>query len=262
MSKDWTSEFSEGDHVRFHSKGVYVDGTVVRTGDLTYTGKPCVAVQVPGHVFWSYFYVPGELWKVNKGGSQASVTFAAAQQGKDSGAKLERHEFEKLPELEALKEMPLKPVTVLERSVDGETFTKKTLSNEFPSYDSVAKVSGKPLNKPVSADQGTKQDIGKPRWSQLLTHMPRALAECIKVREYGVEKYGKIAKAAGAPFDPEGWKKNDPQRYLESAQRHMMALFAGERVNEEDGGVNHAAQAVIDLLFMLELELNRKGEKK
>lgn len=100
---------------------------------------------------------------------------------------------------------------------------------------------------PDAQDQAAKQDRGKVRWSLLLAHMPRALESVIAVRAYGESKYG----------TSESWKTVEPERYLEAAQRHLVAAFKGERMNAEDGGVNHIAQAVVDLLFALEIEERR-----
>lgn len=103
-------------------------------------------------------------------------------------------------------------------------------------------------------DQVTKQDRGKPDWTLIIGPLRRALEAMIRVREFGNEKYSAIAKAAGVPFDPESWRRNTSRRYLASAQRHLAAAIAGERVNHEDGGCNHLAQAAIDLCFAFEVE--------
>lgn len=115
---------------------------------------------------------------------------------------------------------------------------------------------------PRKGDQGeiTKQKAGKPEWGRILQHLPNALLAMIAVRKYGNDKYAAIAEKAGVPFDSESWRKNTAQDYLESAQRHMTALFTGERENEEDGGCHHAAQAAIDLCFFFEIEHAAKKE--
>jgi hypothetical protein len=204
-----------------------------------------------------------------------SHSFADAQEmakkAADLGVKPERVEHEVLPELAALEALPPVEMRDADRQFiyigqDPEEWDNWLMSKHAEAYtkrrDKKALEIGrealwnKPIDTPVTPDQVTKQDAGKPRWSQLLAHMPLALAECVKVREYGVEKYRAIAEKAGASFDPEGWKTNTPDRYLESAQRHIIALYRGERENPEDGNVQHAAQAIVDLLFFLELELN------
>lgn len=105
----------------------------------------------------------------------------------------------------------------------------------------------------------TKQKAGKPVWSRIMAHIPNALLAMIDVRRFGNEKYEKIARDAGVPFDPESWRKNPAADYLDSAQRHLAALMRGERINAEDGGVHHAAQAMIDLAFFFEIEHAQKG---
>lgn len=105
----------------------------------------------------------------------------------------------------------------------------------------------------------TKQKAGKPEWSLIMRHIPLALLAMIDVRRFGCEKYSAIAKAAGVEFDPEAWRKNSEQDYLDSAQRHVAALMRGEWTNTEDGGVLHAAQAMIDLAFMLEIRAQREA---
>lgn len=106
----------------------------------------------------------------------------------------------------------------------------------------------------AESNQVTKQDRGKPDWTLIIGPLRRALEAMIRVREFGNEKYSAIAKAAGVPFDPESWRKNTSRRYLASAQRHLAAAIDGERVNYEDGGCNHLAQAAIDLCFAFEVE--------
>src|SRR5678815_6095428 len=100
----------------------------------------------------------------------------------------------------------------------------------------------------------TKQKAGKPQWRHVLRHLPNALEAMVRVREYGNAKYARIAVEAGVPFDPESWRTNPPDDYLDSAARHLVAVMRGERVNHEDGGVNHMAQAMIDLAFAFEIE--------
>lgn len=102
-------------------------------------------------------------------------------------------------------------------------------------------------------NQSIKQDSGKPRWSLLLGSCRRALLEVVKVREYGNQKYADSGS-------PDSWRRVDPARYLDAAARHLVAVMNGERANPDDGGVNHLAQAVIDLLFVLEIEADRAVE--
>lgn len=100
----------------------------------------------------------------------------------------------------------------------------------------------------------TKQKAGKPDWTLLLGPLHNALTAMVRVREYGNVKYRRIAEEHGVPFDPESWRDNPANDYIASAARHLMAVCAGERVNEQDGGLEHMAQAMIDLGFALEIE--------
>lgn len=110
------------------------------------------------------------------------------------------------------------------------------------------------------ASQVTKQDAGKPDWTLIFGHIQNALLACVRVREFGNKKYRAIAEKAGVPFDPESWRTNAPERYIKSAARHLLAVIAGERINHEDGEVEHIAQAMIDLAFAYEVELARRNQ--
>lgn len=106
----------------------------------------------------------------------------------------------------------------------------------------------------------TKQKAGKLQWDTIFRHVQGALAAMVRVREYGNEKYSRIAAEHGVPLDPESWRQNPPGDYYASAARHLMALMRGERINHEDGGCHHAAQAMIDLAFAYEIENAAKPE--
>lgn len=110
------------------------------------------------------------------------------------------------------------------------------------------------------ADQVIKQSAGKPDLPLVFGSLRNALIAMTRVREYGCDKYRKIAEAAGVPFDPESWRRVEPERYIASAARHLVAACAGERSNAEDGGVNHLAQAMVDLGFVIEIEAARATE--
>lgn len=110
------------------------------------------------------------------------------------------------------------------------------------------------------ADQVIKQSAGKPDLPLVFGSLRNVLIAMTRVREYGCDKYRKIAEAAGVPFDPESWRRVEPERYLASAARHLAAVCAGERSNAEDGGVSHIAQAMVDLGFMFEIEAARATE--
>jgi hypothetical protein len=110
------------------------------------------------------------------------------------------------------------------------------------------------VNAPAVPPEVYKQQAGKPQWLTILRHLPHALEAMVRVREYGNAKYSAIADRAGVPFDPEGWRRNTSDAYLNSAARHFVAVCRGERINREDGNLEHIAQAMIDLAFAYEIE--------
>lgn len=112
----------------------------------------------------------------------------------------------------------------------------------------------------IVSNQVIKQSAGKPDLPLVFGSLRNALIAMTRVREYGVEKYRKLAEEAGVPFDPESWRRVEPERYLASAARHLLAVCVGERSNPEDGGVSHIAQAMVDLGFLFEIEAARATE--
>ena len=99
-----------------------------------------------------------------------------------------------------------------------------------------------------SPDQTAKQDIGKVDWGLLFPHVRKALEAVVAVRAYGESKYG----------TSESWKTVEPIRYKKAAMRHLIESLGGATTNEKDGGCQHLAQAVCDLLFALEIELKEE----
>lgn len=89
--------------------------------------------------------------------------------------------------------------------------------------------------------QGRKHDGGKLRYD-LVPVM--ALEEVTKVITLGAEKY-----------DPENWKHvpEGRRRYTAAAFRHIEAWRKGEVVDEI--GTHHIANAISNLMFILEKEL-------
>ena len=89
--------------------------------------------------------------------------------------------------------------------------------------------------------QGRKFDSGKLRYDLIPV---LAQEEVVKVVTLGAEKY-----------DPENWK-NVPEgrrRYYAAAMRHMEAWRKGEK--EDEIGTHHIANAISNLMFILEKEL-------
>lgn len=90
-------------------------------------------------------------------------------------------------------------------------------------------------------EQGRKFDGGKLRYDLLPVH---ALEEVTRVITLGAEKY-----------DPENWKRvpEGRRRYTAAAFRHIEAWRKGETTDEI--GTHHIANAISNLMFILEKEL-------
>ncbi len=97
----------------------------------------------------------------------------------------------------------------------------------------------------VSGDAFIKNDDGKPRTDLL---PPRAVLQVAAVLAYGARKYA-----------PNNWRKvDDLGRYTAAALRHVFAYMTGERTDPESG-CHHLACAACSLLFVIELEEEKKG---
>ena len=91
------------------------------------------------------------------------------------------------------------------------------------------------------SEQGRKFDSGKLRYDLIPV---LAQEEVVKVVTLGAEKY-----------DPENWKRvpEGRRRYYAAAMRHMEAWRKGEK--QDEIGTHHIANAVSNLMFILEKEL-------
>ena len=91
------------------------------------------------------------------------------------------------------------------------------------------------------SEQGRKFDSGKLRYDLIPV---LAQEEVVKVVTLGAEKY-----------DPENWKRvpEGRRRYYAAAMRHMEAWRKGEKRDEI--GTHHIANAISNLMFILEKEL-------
>lgn len=91
------------------------------------------------------------------------------------------------------------------------------------------------------SEQGRKYDGGKLRYDLVPA---LALEEVVKVITKGAEKY-----------DPENWKRvpEGRRRYYAAAMRHMEAWRKGEK--QDEIGTHHIANAISNLMFILEKEL-------
>jgi hypothetical protein len=91
---------------------------------------------------------------------------------------------------------------------------------------------------------------GKLKWG--LIHWP-SLDPFVRVMMFGASKYA-----------PENWKKGlDRTEILESAQRHLIALFNGEE-NDPESGLSHAGHVMCNMMFYIfhhVLKLTIKKEK-
>lgn len=105
------------------------------------------------------------------------------------------------------------------------------------------------INDYLVKDQskGKKFDNGKPRYSLLPV---LALDETVKVLTYGSIKYEDF-----------NWMKVEKpnDRFFSAAQRHLWSWQKGEKIDPESN-TNHLANAITNLMFMLELELAKTNE--
>lgn len=78
----------------------------------------------------------------------------------------------------------------------------------------------------VVRPEGKKYDSEKVRPSLMLEGMPNAVQGVLKVLEFGAKKY-----------DVNNWQKVEEgeQRYLDALARHLLAIFAGEKIDPESG---------------------------
>ncbi len=94
--------------------------------------------------------------------------------------------------------------------------------------------------------ESAKFDDGKLRWSLLCIDAIESIA---RVREYGVQKYGA----------PENWRTvhGARRRYFDAAMRHFFAWWRGSSLDTESG-LPHLAHAMCNLMFILQLEMEKK----
>lgn len=100
------------------------------------------------------------------------------------------------------------------------------------------------------AYHAAKFDQGKLRAS-LLRSMPLAFIELARVLTFGANKYA-----------ADSWQDvpDAIQRYTDAADRHDLALWAGEEI-DDDSQCLHEAQAIVNRLFVLELKLRAKKKE-
>lgn len=110
------------------------------------------------------------------------------------------------------------------------------------------KVNEPPLvTKETAPTQALRKNDGKPQLSQILLFKP-ALEHLATVMTQGREKYPDVSP--GVPNWVLGGKPDE--EYLDSCLRHLTALVAGDKRDEESGQL-HAAHAVWNLLALMTL---------
>ena len=93
--------------------------------------------------------------------------------------------------------------------------------------------------------EGEKFDEGKLRWD-LVPEL--ASAEIAKVFTLGAAKYGDFNWYTGIRY----------RRLWAAARRHVNAFLMGEKIDEI--GTHHLANAIVNLMMMLEFEMEERGE--
>lgn len=89
-----------------------------------------------------------------------------------------------------------------------------------------------------------KFDYSKPKLSLIPIQAKHELA---RVLEFGAIKYGK-----------DNWKQcDDFLRYINASLRHIDAYIEGKE-DDQESNHHHLAHAVASLMFVLELELNKR----
>lgn len=101
------------------------------------------------------------------------------------------------------------------------------------------------LGEKKNAPAGTKFDADKPMMRLL---PPKATIVVAKVLTFGAKKYA-----------PGNWRKLESatERYTDALLRHIFAWLDGER-NDPESGEHHLAHAACCLLFILEMEEEKK----
>lgn len=93
--------------------------------------------------------------------------------------------------------------------------------------------------------EGRKDDTEKLPWHLL---PPDALEECVKVLQFGANKYA-----------PRNWEKGMAwHRPFSALMRHMWAWWRGE-TRDPETGLSHLAHAMCCIVFLLSYELRGAG---
>ena len=97
--------------------------------------------------------------------------------------------------------------------------------------------------------KGKKFDEDKPMFSLV---PPLSELEIAKVLTYGATKYA-----------PNNWRhvENATDRYISAARRHINSAMSGSLYDDETG-LHHYAHAICCLMFMMEIELEKRREEE
>lgn len=126
-----------------------------------------------------------------------------------------------------------------------ESCSKTFVDMEFESFKhhimECNKESDEKLIKDNDKQNGAyKQTTGKAQWH--LLHYP-SIEQIVKVREYGVKKYG----------TEDGWQNVPRIDYLDASMRHLTAMMKGEE-NDSESGLPHAAHLACNAMFLMEVK--------
>lgn len=108
----------------------------------------------------------------------------------------------------------------------------------------------------ISPWHGFKADAGKPDFDLLMSGMPEALLDVVKVLSWAVAPTPcKPYPHGGKGYIPNSWKEvpEAKRRYRAALQRHENKLAMGE-VFDEESGLPHRAHIATNSLFLAQLD--------
>ena len=89
-------------------------------------------------------------------------------------------------------------------------------------------------------NQEMKKDLGKPR----LALVPPSLIEAV----------GQILTFGAAKYEPNGWKRVDPDRYKDAMVRHLCAYLEDEFSVDEESGLPHLWHMTCNAAFLIDFQ--------
>lgn len=92
----------------------------------------------------------------------------------------------------------------------------------------------------IEAGKGTKDDLNKPNYLDILTHLDlNFLAEGAEVMKDGAKKYSK-----------DNWKKDlEPERITKALLRHLVKYANGEK-NDTESNKSHLCHILANCMFL------------